>query len=73
MKVLGMTVAELLKAGASVDISLHDVDEEAGVSFVKEMTGIKGREYEFDEFKSCSFLSDRIRVSAYTTRSSEDE
>lgn len=72
MKVLGMTVAELLKRGAAVDVHLHKTDEKTGTEFVKEMTGKDAERYEFDSFTSYSSREGMVSVTAYVRRN-EDE
>ena len=72
MKVLGMTVAELLKRGAAVDVHLHKTDEKTGTEFVKEMTGKDAERYEFDSFTSYSRGEGMVSVTSYV-RKSENE
>ena len=69
MKVLGMTVAELIKRGALVDVHLHNTDEKTGTAFVKEMTGQDAEQYEFDSFTSyCARIEGSVSVTSYVRR-----
>ena len=68
MKVLGMTVAELIKRGARVDVHLHNTDEKTGTAFVKEMTGQDAKQYEFDSFTSYTRAEGMVRVTSYVRR-----
>src|SRR5690625_6912944 len=73
MKVLGMTVAELIKRGAFVDVHLHNTDEKTGTAFVKEMTGQDAEQREFDDFTSyCARIEGAVSVTSYVRRRSEE-
>jgi len=68
MKVLDMTVAELIKRGASVDVHLHNTDEETGTAFVNEMIGQDAEQYEFDSFTSYARREGMVSVTSYVWR-----
>src|SRR5690625_749256 len=68
MKVLGMTVAELIKRGAFVDVHLHNMDKKTGTAFVKEMTGQDAEQHEFDSFTSYSRSEGMVSVTSYVRR-----
>jgi|SRR5690625_639546 len=68
MKILGMTVAELIKRGAVVDVHLHNMDKKTGTAFVKEMTGQDAEQHEFDSFTSYSRSEGMVSVTSYVRR-----